>query len=220
MNIPSFCKSRRHPWLWLSLLTVLAFACTCNLFQALPSATTPSPLPVNNPTYTPYPTYTAYPSNEPPAEEAPPSPTLAPTQQLPAPQPTSTHTELPPPPGGGSWGISKSDIEVLKVASSSTTGPGTLYVDIRNNGPKEFSGELHVGCSGMAYVRSDLSLAPVQPNSNENITITIGLGTGFFYTSLRIDPVSYIYPVIQCVIEVPDDRDPDTSNNSGTLNIP
>jgi hypothetical protein len=56
--------------------------------------------------------------------------------------------------------------------------------------------------------------------SDKNIDINIGLGTGFFYTDLVIDPVVYFYPVIQCTIEVPDNRDPDTSNNSGVLNIP
>jgi hypothetical protein len=209
MSVRLFSNWRMFLLLWLLLAGVI-FA--CNLGTPLTPVPISTVMPVS---LSPYPTYTTYPTYTPPATAT----FSLPTAEPPIQNLTATFTELPPPSGGGSWGIAKSDIEVLKVGASSLTSSANIYVDIRNAGPSEFSGKIHVVCVGTAFTRVPPT-TQMSIGSDENIDINIGLGTGFFYTGLVIDPVVYFYPVIQCAIEVPDNRDPDTSNNSSVLNIP
>jgi hypothetical protein len=162
-------------------------------------------------------------ANEVPTETLVPTPTktlpppAATATKTKKPTPTVTETSAPPPQGGGSWGPTGTDIELLKVGVTSTTGAGNIYLDIRNNGPKEFSGIIEYICQGSSYIRS-------QPNTiipvamTEKVPNTIGIGTGFFNTKLFVNLDTYSYPVITCTIVVPDDPEP--GNNTGAISIP
>jgi hypothetical protein len=133
--------------------------------------------------------------------------------------PTSTPTEQPPPPGGGSSGITKSDLEITNIGPVPTTRAEKVFVDLKNNGPDTFSGQIRVVCVGAGYHRTTPNQM-IPTASDELINLTIGVGTGFFYPSMIIDVPIYSYSPIQCIIEVPDNKDPNTSNNTYSILIP
>jgi hypothetical protein len=162
-------------------------------------------------------------ANEVPTETLVPTPTktlpppAATATKTKKPTPTVTETSLPPPQGGGSWGPTGTDIELIKVGVSSTTGAGNIYLDIRNNGPKEFSGEIEYLCQGTSFMKGQPTII-IPVVYDEKVHITISIGTGFVPTNLVVDPSVYTYPVIACTITVPDDPEP--GNNTGTIIIP
>jgi hypothetical protein len=161
-------------------------------------------------------------------------PPLVPTPTLPVTNPPAatpkppTATQVPPAAtatsglatmDSGAWIGDQSDIQVLKVWATSLTAPGKIGIDIRNNGPKEFSGSFHVVCTGVSFNRA-IPNATIPIASEETVPDDISVGTGFFYTSLEVDPATYSYPVIQCTVGVPDNKDPNPNNNAGATNIP
>ncbi len=164
-----------------------------------------TPTPTHTPTLTPTPTHT------PTLTPTPPTTFITTT--------TSTPTELPPPPGGGFSGIAKSDLEITNIGPVSTTREEKVFVDLKNNGPSAFSGKIRVVCVGYGYMRNDPAQM-VPTGSDELIDITIGVGTSFFYPSMIINVPLYSYQPIQCIIEVPDNKDPNPNNNSYTIVIP
>jgi hypothetical protein len=218
MNSNPVQGSRRLSPLWLAVLISLVLACTLNM----PGPGTPTPYP----TYTSYPTYTPMVATQPPVLPTstelstlpPPTlplPTLPPPTQVP-PTLTPKPTKTPKPTATLS---DKSDIEVLNIAPVSTTRADIIYIDIRNNGPVEYKGKVSVVCAGAYFLRSDPT-QQIPLSYAEEISIDIGVGTGFFYVNLTVDPISFIYPVIQCIVAVPDNKDPDPNNNTGALGIP
>ena len=211
----------RRPPMWLWLVAVLAFACTCNLAGA---ATQPPPSPY--PTYTPYPTNTPSPSlletaEQPPAEQ----PTVgapagqAPTKKPPIPKPTATTEVPPPPPGGGSWGLAKSDIEV-SCEPVSVTRPDIIVLNLKNNGPSGYTGTVTAVIFGASAIhRGDPTVTNTVAFS-ENLSIEVGIGTIHEYVHYTLDPLTWMYPQITCTVGVPDNRDPNPDNNTGGFVIP
>ena len=105
------------------------------------------------------------------------------------------------------------------MAPSSPDSPGKICIDIRNNGPSQFSGNFHLVCVGTSILRGQPTVQlPVA--TEESIRNTIGVGTGTVNTGLTVDPVLYFCPVIQHVIEVPDNRGRNPGNDPGAIGIP
>ncbi len=113
----------------------------------------------------------------------------------------------------------RSDIEVLNVNATSLQAAGKIYIEIRNNGPQEFNGTLRVSCTGTSVMRAKPEVK-VPIAAEQNLAQSIGLGTGTISTSLTIDPTVMFYPVIQCIVSVPNGQDPNPANNIGAINIP
>jgi len=233
MKNDSIEKHRRFRVTWLLLAALLVFACTFS--TDLNGTTPPSPTQTPYPTYTPYPTNapaeatqeiaTELPATEPPATEPPaqPLPTLAakptstPKPAAKPPKPTATlYVQIT---GILPIKIIKSDIQVLKVYPTSTTSTGTVNIDIKNNGPAEYNGTVQVRCQGIFFNRG-LPNQQLPVVYAKDINIDIGLGTGFIPLDLSVDPVSYSYPMVQCVLGIPNNEDPNPNNNSGVFTIP
>lgn len=196
-----------------------ALACTCTLplslrpksTEALPPvfvATQPPPTLTSEHTATPTVTVTVTPT--------------VPVAFLPTKTsaPSTITLTVAPPPGGGSWGIVQSDLELYGVSPVSPVGTTTtVTLDVRNNGPHDYEGSLRVVCVGPGFQRTD----PVQvcPPAvvDTSVTILQGVGTGHFNVDLYTSPVCY-YPGVQCSLIVPDNKDPNTGNNQYGFAIP
>jgi hypothetical protein len=103
--------------------------------------------------------------------------------------PTITYT-VAPPPGGGSWGIVQSDLELYGASPVSSVGATTtVTLDVRNNGPSDYQGPVRVVCVGPGFHRTD----PVQvcPPAvvDTSVTILQGVGTGPCNVDLYTIPV-------------------------------
>ncbi len=203
-------------WLpWLLVGMILA----CNLPIPQKSAPMDAPIPVWS---TPYPTYTTYPTYT--ALLTATDTATAPAQKPYAVQPTATKKPRKPTrtftPDTGLLIVDHievmkvSDIEVLKVNADSSGG---VSIDIRNNGPAEFHGQVRVVCIAMGYMRGDPQ-NQIPFANDESIHINISIGTGFFPTSLKLNTAAYSYPSIHCTVGVPDDPNP--NNNAGATVLP
>ncbi len=127
------------------------------------------------------------------------------------PVPTAT---LPKPVRSGS------DIDVLRVGASQQEGRAIIYLDIRNNGPADYSGQARVLCVGKSKMRD----APyTQASIRREDIIELGLhagSSGTINSGVETDTGSYSYPSIQCTITTPGRTDLNPDNNSGKTSIP
>jgi hypothetical protein len=127
------------------------------------------------------------------------------------PVPTAT---LPKPVASGS------DIDVLRVGASQQEGRATVYMDIRNNGPDDFSGLVRLVCTGQSKMR-DKPYTQDRITQEDYVDLTIyDRSTGTINSSMETDTASYSYPTIQCTITVPNKLDPNPDNNIGATAIP
>jgi len=127
--------------------------------------------------------------------------------------PVSTAT-LPKPVASGS------DIDVLRVGASAQEGRDIIYLDIRNNGPDDFSGLVRIVCTGQSKLR-DAPYTQEKITHEDYVDLTISEGlTSTLNTSVETDTASYAYPTIQCTLMVPNNLDGNQKNNSGTTTIP
>jgi hypothetical protein len=201
-------------------------ACTCTLplgLQPTPTETLPPVLIATQPA----PTATTEPTATPTAAvivtlTAPAPIVVLPTKtKLP---PTITPTITPttaPPPGGGSWGIVKSDLELYGASQVSPIGATTtLTLDVRNYGPHDYEGPLSVVCVAQGFPRADPS--QVCPPAVANVTVQIlqVVGTGQFNVDLLMTSPACFYPAGQCSIIVPDNKDPNPANNQYGFSLP
>ena len=190
-------------------------ACTCTLplsLQPTPTETLPPVLVATQsaPTATGEPTATVTVTPTPPI-------VLPPTKtKVPA---TITPTTAPPP-GGGSWGIVQSDLELYGVSPVSPIGTTTtLTLDVRNYGPDDFEGSLRVVCVGPGFLRADPSQSCAPAVVDTSVTILQGVGTGHFNVDLLTNAACF-YPGGQCSLIVPDNKDPNTANNQYGFALP
>ncbi len=108
---------------------------------------------------------------------------------------------------------SGADIDVLRLGVSSQEALGVLYMDIRNNGPEDFSGRVKVVCLGTSKLRDEpYTQASIGREDVFDLKIAAGM-TGTLNTTVEIDTATYTYPSLQCAIGVP--RDPNPDNNIG-----
>ena len=203
-----------------------AVACTCTLplsLQATPTetlppvlvATQPAPTATTEPTATPTAAVTVSPTAAAPIVVLPTKAKLPPTIT-----PTITPTTAPPP-GGGSWGIVKSDLELYGASQVSPIGATTtLTLDVRNYGPHDYEGPLSVVCVAQGFPRADPS--QVCPPAVANVTVQIlqVVGTGQFNVDLLMTSPACFYPAGQCSIIVPDNKDPNPANNQYGFSLP
>lgn len=127
------------------------------------------------------------------------------------PVPTAT---LPKPFASGS------DVDVLRVGASALEGRDVIYMDIRNNGPNDFTGLVRLVCAGQSKLR-DTPYTQERVSQDDYVDVTIYAGlTGTINSTLETDTASYSYPVIQCTISVPNNLDPNPKNNTGATAIP
>ena len=203
-----------------------AVACTCTLplsLQATPTetlppvlvATQPAPTATTEPTATPTAAVTVSPTTAAPIVVLPTKTKLPPTIT-----PTTTPTTAPPP-GGGSWGIVKSDLELYGASQVSPIGATTtLTLDVRNYGPHDYEGPLSVVCVAQGFPRADPS--QVCPPAVANVTVQIlqVVGTGQFNVDLLMTSPACFYPAGQCSIIVPDNKDPNPANNQYGFSLP
>jgi hypothetical protein len=134
-----------------------------------------------------------------------------PVVSIPNPVPTAT---LPKPVASGS------DIDVLRVGASAQEGRDIVYLDIRNNGPDDFSGLVRIVCNGRSKLRDEpYTQEKIGREDYVDLTISEGM-TGTINISVETDTASYSYPTIQCTLAVPNNLDANPKNNSGTTTIP
>jgi hypothetical protein len=194
-----------------------ALACTCTLplsLRATPTetlppvliATQPAPTATSEPTATPTAAVTLSPTPTPAA----PIVVLPTKTKLP---PTITLTSAPPP-GGGFWGIAKSDLELYGASQVSPIGATTtLTLDVRNYGPHDYEGPLSVVCVAQGFPRLDPSQFCPPAIANVTVQWLQGVGIGQFNVDLLMTNPACVYPAGQCSIIVPDDKDPNPANN-------
>ncbi len=134
-----------------------------------------------------------------------------PIVSIPNPVPTAT---LPKPAASGS------DIDVLRVGASSQEARDIIYLDIRNNGPDDFSGLVRIVCTGQSKLRDEpYTEGRIGREDYVDLTISEGM-TGTINTDVETDTASYSYPAIQCILTVPNNLDANPKNNSGATSIP
>lgn len=134
-----------------------------------------------------------------------------PVVQVSSPIPTAT---LPKPFASGS------DVDVLRVGASALEGRDVVYLDIRNNGPDDFTGLVRLVCAGQSKMR-DAPYTQVRIGQEDYLDVTMSAGlTGTINSSLETDTASYSYPTIQCTLSVPNNLDPNPKNNTGATTIP
>ncbi len=115
---------------------------------------------------------------------------------------------------------SGSDIDVLRVGASPLEGRDIIYLDIRNNGPDDFSGLVRIVCTGQSKLR-DEPYTQARIGREDYVDLTIYEGTtGTIDTDVETDTGSYSYPTIQCTLTVPNNLDANLKNNSGATSIP
>ena len=128
---------------------------------------------------------------------------------IPDPVPTATMPRL----AAAGW-----DIAVLRVGVSSQEDWGIVYMDIRNNGPDDFSGTVRILCGGKSKLRDQpYTEASISGQGTTDLSIGAGM-TGTIDTTLKPETSSYSYPSIQCAVAVPKDTNPD--NNIGVTSVP
>ncbi len=127
------------------------------------------------------------------------------------PLPTAT---LPKPVHSGS------DIDVLRVGASQQEGRAIIYLDIRNDGPADYSGQARVVCLGKSKMR-DAPYTQASIGREGLIELRLSAGsTDTINTGVETDTASYSYPSIQCAIVMPGRVDLNSDNNIGKTSIP
>jgi hypothetical protein len=199
-----------------------ALACTCTLplsLQPTPTETLPPVLTATQPAPTATTEATATPTAAVIVTQTAPAPIVVTATKAKA-TPTITLTSAPPP-GGGSWGIVKSDLELYGASRVSPIGATTtLTLDVRNYGPHDYEGPLSVVCVAQGFPRADPS--QVCPPAVANVTVQIlqVVGTGQFNVDLLMTSPACFYPAGQCSIIVPDNKDPNPANNQYGFALP
>jgi hypothetical protein len=150
-------------------------------------------------------------SEPPPVQPAPPAapqPTSSSSQPTAQPQPT----EPPPPPGGGEWGILKTDIAVTDVFVDSMPF-GTVHFRLTNHGPGTLSNvDVLVGCSSvMTELATGAQLSQTTTPSSYSVSLSPGQ-TQTFASHLELD-TQLFSPTFTCTAQ-PDFDDPNGGNNS------
>ncbi len=114
---------------------------------------------------------------------------------------------------------SGSEIQVLRVGASPQEARAVIYLDIRNNGPEDFTGLVRIVCTGQSKMR-DEPYTQARIGREDFVDLTIGAGmTGTINTGVETDTASYSYPLIQCTLSVPNDLDANPKDNSGATSI-
>ncbi|MCJ7511653.1 MAG: hypothetical protein MUO23_01630 [Anaerolineales bacterium] len=198
-------------------------ACTCKLPLSLQPTPTETLPPVLTETQAPPTVATTEPTATATAAVI-----VAPTTAVPIVVP-ATKTKVPPtitlttapPPGGGSWGIVQSDLELYGVSRVSPIGATTtLTLDVRNYGPNAFEGPLRVVCVAQGYQLADASQPCAPAVADVTVEIHQGVGTGHFDVSLSMTNPACFYPGGQCSIIVPENKDPNPANNQYGFSLP
>ena len=194
-----------------------ALACTCTLPLSLQPTPTETLPPVLVATQSPS-TLTSEPTATVTVTLTAPAPIVVLPTKTKVP-PTITLTSAPPP-GGGSWGIAQSDLELYGVSQVSPIGATTtITLDVRNYGPHDYEGPVRVVCVGPGFLRADPSQPCAPAVVDTNVTILQGVGTGHFNVDLITSPACF-YPGGQCSLIVPDDKDPNPANNQYGFALP
>ncbi|MGB2885611.1 MAG: hypothetical protein WBC47_08515, partial [Dehalococcoidia bacterium] len=102
-------------------------------------------------------------------ETATPTDSPAPTRTT---IPTVTSTDLPAPQGGGEWGLTESDLEMVGVTETNIIGD--IWLEIRNHGPHNFVETLRVFCTGGGILNEGVTL-PLPPTDPVNTEDWFGL---------------------------------------------
>lgn len=201
------------------LAIAAALACTCTLplgLQPTPTETLPPVLVATQPEPT---AVTLVPTASVTVSPTVPAPIVVTATKAKA-TPTITITSAPPP-GGGSWGIAKSDLELYGASPVSPIGSTTtLTLDVRNYGPSDYEGPVRVVCVGPGFPRTDPNLVCPPAIVDVNVTILQGVGTGHFNVDLLMTSPACFYPAGQCSLIVPDDKDPNPANNQTGFVLP
>lgn len=201
------------------LAIAAALACTCSLPLSLrptPTETLPPVLVATQP--------------EPTAETLEPtaSVTVSPTVSAPIvitatkskATPTITLTSAPPP-GGGSYGLTQSDLELYGVTRVSDIGAATtITLDVRNLGPSAYEAPLRVVCVGAGFMLADPGQACSPAMVDTTVTIAQGVGTGHFNVDLLMTSPACYYPGVQCSLIPSEGKDPNPDNNQYGFSLP
>lgn len=200
-------------------------ACTCKLPLSLQPTPTETLPPVLTATQAPPTVATTEPTATPTAAVIVTLPAPAPivvtaTKATVTLTPTITLTSAPPP-GGGSWGIAQSDLELYGISQVSPIGATTtITLDVRNYGPHNYEGPVRVICVAPGFPRTDPNLVCPPAIVDVNVTIHQGVGTGQFNVDLLMTSPACFYPGGSCSIIVPDNKDPNPANNQYGFALP
>jgi hypothetical protein len=148
-----------------------------------------------------------------------PAPTSMPNGPNPTVAPTSTPTELPPPSGGGEWGLTQSDLQLTEWGQSDLP---LIELAVQNFGPDEFHDYVDLVCVGEGVLRHWGGPIQITVPVNYSDRIYISVGTignpDWFTVDLGLHTDSYDYGIL-CSIDA-GGHDPNVSNNGVWFAVP
>lgn len=113
-----------------------------------------------------------------------------------------------------------SDLDVLRVAASPMQASGIVYLDVRNNGPEDFSAQVRILCFATSRLRRPpFTLSTDERQASLRLTLAAG-ATTTINTDLATDAASYSYPSIDCVLTAFQKHDLNPINNSNSSSVP